>query len=73
MSGRLVKWAIELSEYDISFEPHGLIKAQVLSDFLAELTPLTTGEDEEVKGWVLSVDGATNSKRSGAGVILEDP
>jgi len=38
MTGRLMKWAIELAEYEISYEPRGPIKAQVLFDFVAELT-----------------------------------
>ena len=37
-SGRLTKWAIELGEYDLSYEPRTAIKAQALADFLAELT-----------------------------------
>jgi len=73
VSGRLAKWAIELSEYDVSFEPRGPIKAQVLSDFLAELTPPPSQQEEVKASWILSVDGATNSKGSGAGIILEDP
>jgi len=72
VSGQLVKWAIELSEYDISFEPRSPIKAQVLFDFVAELTPIAM-EGEEYGGWVLLVDRAMNSKGSGVGIILEDP
>ncbi|KAL0286918.1 UNVERIFIED_CONTAM: hypothetical protein Sangu_2715300 [Sesamum angustifolium] len=37
-SGRLVKWAIELSEYDISYLPRTSIKAQALADFVSEMT-----------------------------------
>ncbi|KAL0451277.1 UNVERIFIED_CONTAM: hypothetical protein Slati_1105800 [Sesamum latifolium] len=37
-SGRLVKWAIELSEYDISYLPQTTIKAQALADFVFETT-----------------------------------
>ena len=33
-SGRLVKWAIELSEFDISFKPRAAIKAQAMADFV---------------------------------------
>lgn len=33
-SGRLLRWAIELSEYDLEFKPRTTIKAQALSDFI---------------------------------------
>ena len=35
-SGRLVKWAIELSEFDIDYKPRATIKAQAMIDFIAE-------------------------------------
>ncbi|KAI3463696.1 hypothetical protein Pfo_020359 [Paulownia fortunei] len=34
--GRLVKWAIELSEHGIEFRPRPVIKAQVLADFVGD-------------------------------------
>ncbi|KAK4408918.1 hypothetical protein Sango_0472800 [Sesamum angolense] len=39
--GRLLKWAIELSEYDISFLPRTTIKTQALVDFVSEMTGTT--------------------------------
>lgn len=38
VSGRLVKWAVELGEFDICYRPKTAIKGQVLADFLVELT-----------------------------------
>ncbi|XP_077249086.1 uncharacterized protein LOC143888514 [Tasmannia lanceolata] len=38
ISGRLVKWAVELREFDIQYMPRPVIKAQVLADFVAECT-----------------------------------
>ena len=37
-SGRLMKWAIELSEFDIRYKPKTAIKGQVLADFVMEFT-----------------------------------
>ena len=37
-SGRLMKWAIELSEFDIRYKPKTAIKGQVLADFIMEFT-----------------------------------
>ena len=39
-AGRLIQWAIELSEFDIKYQPRNAIKAQVLVDFIVEFTPL---------------------------------
>lgn len=37
-SGRLVKWLVKLSEFDISYQPQIIIKAQALADFVVECT-----------------------------------
>jgi hypothetical protein len=39
LSNRVSKWAVELANFDILFEPRTAIKGQVLADFIAELTP----------------------------------
>ena len=45
--GRLIQWAIELSEFDVSYQPRNAIKAQELADFIAKLT-LNQGEQDGV-------------------------
>ncbi|XP_008222401.1 PREDICTED: uncharacterized protein LOC103322272 [Prunus mume] len=37
-SGRLVKWAIELGEFDIHYKPRPATKSQVVADFISEFT-----------------------------------
>ena len=39
LSGRLVKWAVELSEFDITFKPRIAIKSQVLANFIDDFAP----------------------------------
>ena len=64
VSGRVMKWAIEL-------------KGQVLSDFVIEFTPIELAEptrsEDDLLIWKLSVDGASNAQGSGAGLILTSP
>jgi len=37
LAGRMSSWAVELSEFNIRYEPHGPIKAQCLLDFINDL------------------------------------
>nr|KYP62340.1 hypothetical protein KK1_016872 [Cajanus cajan] len=67
---RMMAWSIELSEFDIRFEPRGAIKSQSLADFINELSPLGRFEDST---WTMHVDGSSNDQGSGAGLILESP
>ncbi|MCS5023620.1 hypothetical protein L2V44_14095, partial [Staphylococcus aureus] len=36
VSGRLIKWSIELGEYDLEYRTRSAIKSQALADFIAE-------------------------------------
>ena len=43
-SGRLVKWAIELSEFNVRYKQRTTIKGQVLADFIMEFTSVEPTE-----------------------------
>ena len=77
VSGRLMKWAIKLSEFDIRYKPKTTIKGQVLADFVMEFAPVQLAEPAQPRDdlpiWKLSVDGASNAQGSGAGLILTSP
>ena len=40
-SGRPVKWAVELGEFDIHYKSRSSIKGQAAEDFISEMTPLS--------------------------------
>ena len=60
-SGRLVKYAIELSEFDIRYKLKTAIKGQVLAYFIMEFTSTKPTETTQLASdlpiWRLSVDG----------------
>ena len=76
-SKRLMKWAIELSEFDIKYKPKTAIKGQILADFVMEFTSTEPAQNaqamDDLPIWKLSVDGASNAQGSGAGLILTSP
>ncbi|XP_022642973.1 uncharacterized protein LOC111242702 [Vigna radiata var. radiata] len=67
LAGRMVGWAVELSEFGLRYELRGSIKGQHLADFATELPVF--GSDQ----WTLYVDGASGRQASGAGIVLEGP
>ena len=75
--GRLMKWAIELSEFDIRYKPKTVIKGQILVDFVMEFTSAEPAKDAQTTAdlsiWKISVDEASNAQGSGAGLILTSP
>ncbi|KAL0445067.1 UNVERIFIED_CONTAM: Retrovirus-related Pol polyprotein from transposon.6 [Sesamum latifolium] len=72
-SGRLVKWAVELSEYDISYVPRTAIKARPLADFVSEMAGMSVEDTSLDRVWLLHVDGSATTQGSGAGIIVTSP
>ena len=79
---RLTKWVIELSEYDISYQPHIAIKSQALANFIADFTPNALAQaNKELLGniehpaskWTLFVDCSNNTSDIGIGLVLISP
>ena len=85
-TGRVAKWGTILGAFDIKYMPRTSIKGQVLTDLVAEFTepPIKELEaagdmDEKLVGtvsqyrlptWEVYVDGASNQKGSGVGLVL---
>ena len=73
--GRLIQWAVELSEFDIRYRPRHAIKAQALANFVAEFTPNYDDLDEmeNSKKWIVHVDGSSTHHVGGICVVLQSP
>lgn len=66
----MIEWSIELSEYEIHYEPRGTIRAQSLVDCVNNFHPQPQFQEY---WWTLHVDGSSIQHGSKAGVILEWP
>ncbi|KAM1256282.1 hypothetical protein ACFX2G_031011 [Malus domestica] len=88
-SGRMIKWAIALGEFDISYQPKPAENGQAVVDFIADFTyPVDIASTPEAiaslpseaqkiesttLGWSLYVDGSSNQQGCGAGLVLTTP
>ena len=70
LSGRMARWAIELSKFGIQYKPRFALKGQVLADFLAEL-PQSNVDQDNGGWWILNVDGAYLHTGAGIGLQLK--
>ena len=66
----MVAWYVELSEFNLQYEPHGPMKTQFMVDFLVEFAE---NDQTTPNWWNLYVDDASNMKESRAGIIIKDP
>nr|CAN74048.1 hypothetical protein VITISV_017189 [Vitis vinifera] len=75
LTGRMLQWAIELSEFGIEFQPRLSMKGQVMADFVLEYSrrPSQHHQSSEQEWWTLRVDGASRSSGSGVGLLLQSP
>ncbi|XP_074290384.1 uncharacterized protein LOC141617109 [Silene latifolia] len=83
LSGRMSKWSVHLSGYDIRYDPRKAIKSQALADFVSDFSPaiqnladeeiLTLKGNKEAKVWKMHIDGASNQRGARVGLILRSP
>lgn len=73
-SRRLLKWGIELSEFDIYYISLTAIKSQALTNFLVDFPrtlAIDMGDESHEQIETLYVDGA--SEKKGVGIVLKSP
>ncbi|KAK1660684.1 hypothetical protein QYE76_048843 [Lolium multiflorum] len=73
-SGRIAKWAIQLSPYVPVYERRDAIKSQALADFLVDWAEMQYKPPKpEVDYWKMHFDGSKLKEGLGAGVVLTSP
>lgn len=77
-SRRLVRWSVELSEFDIEYCPRVAIKGQDVANFIAEFTggaelPSSKDPTPNPESWFINVGGSSNKHNSGADLVVTTP
>jgi len=71
MSGRIGKWILALSEFDLRYESAKVVKGQIMADFVTQHCSLVGSL--EVAPWTLFFDGSTCDQGAGIGIVLISP
>ncbi|XP_051139631.1 uncharacterized protein LOC127257297 [Andrographis paniculata] len=76
LRGRLVKWALKLTSFSLTYQPLKAVKGQAIADFLAEhprMVQATAIDYVGVEPWTVAFDGSSTIGVAGAGVIIHNP
>jgi hypothetical protein len=72
--GHIVKWLVELGEFDLKFCPRQAIKSQILADFVSDWTETQQPPPaEKLEHWKMYFDGSLNLEGAGAGILFISP
>jgi len=71
LSGRISKWILALSEFDLRYESAKAVKGQVMADFVTQ--HCNAVGSLEVAPWTLFFDGSTCDQGAGIGIVLISP
>jgi hypothetical protein len=71
LSGRIGKWILALSEFNLRYESAKTVKGQVMADFVTQ--HCSTVDSLEVAPWTLFFDGSTCGEGAGIDIVLISP
>jgi len=72
LNGRIGKWILALSEFDLRYESAKAVKGQVIADFITQYRDLSI-EMISITPWALFFDGSSCRKGGGASILLVSP
>jgi ribonuclease HI len=72
LNGRIGKWILALSEFELKFESTKAIKGQIIADFITDHRDPSI-DLLEITPWTLFFDGSSCGKGGGVGILLISP
>ena len=72
LNGRISKWALALSEFDLKYESAKAVKGQVIADFITQHRDSSI-EMMNIAPWTLFFDGSSCENGGGVGILLISP
>ncbi|XP_072054313.1 uncharacterized protein [Arachis hypogaea] len=78
LRGRLGKWMLALTEFDLQYIPAKTVKGQVIADFLVDNLKYLNDQganivDVDVNYWKLYFDGSKHKDGAGVGILIISP
>ena len=71
MSGRIGKWILALSEFDLRYKSAKAVNGQIMVDFMTQHCGVV--DTLEIVPWTLFFDGSTCDRGAGISIILISP
>ena len=72
LNGRIEKWILVLSEFDLRYESAKAVKGQVMADFITQHHKPSIGHVEPMP-WILFFDGSSSKQCGGIGIVIISP
>jgi hypothetical protein len=72
LNGRIGKWILALTEFELRFESAKAVKGQIIADFITEHHDPSINL-VEITPWALFFDGSSCGKGGGVGILLTSP
>jgi hypothetical protein len=72
LNGRIGKWILSLSEFELKFESAKAVKGQIIADFITEHRDPSINL-LEITPWALFFDGSSCGKGGGVEILLISP
>jgi hypothetical protein len=72
LNGRIGKWILALSEFELRFESEKAVKGQIIADFITEHRDPSINL-LEITPWALFFDGSSCGKYGGVDILLISP